>query len=32
VVSTGGERDAYCLNVEEGVLDVNCTGIYKGFN
>lgn len=32
VVSTGGQQDAYCLNVDESLLDVNCTTVYKGFN
>lgn len=32
VVSTGGQNDAYCLNVDATTLDVNCTDVYKGFN
>ncbi|TVY24009.1 Exopolygalacturonase X-1 [Lachnellula hyalina] len=32
VQSTGGERDAFCLNVDVATLDVNCTDTYKGFN
>jgi len=32
VVSPSGADAAYCLNVEESTLDVNCTTVSKGFN
>ena len=32
VLSPNGTNDAYCLNVDESVLDVTCTSTYKGFN
>ncbi len=32
VVSPNGTNLAYCLNVDEKVLDVECSTIYKGFN
>lgn len=32
VLSPNGTDEAYCLNVDETVLDVTCTTVYKGFN
>lgn len=32
VLSPNGTDDAYCLNVDETVLDVTCTSEYLGFN
>lgn len=32
VESPDGTNSAYCLNVDETALDVNCTSDYKGFN
>lgn len=32
VVSPTGTRDAYCLNVNNATLDVNCTSLFLGFN
>ena len=32
VLSPNGTRQAYCLNVDETKLDVECTNIFKGFN
>jgi galacturan 1,4-alpha-galacturonidase len=32
VSSPNGTREAYCQNVDLGSLDVECTGVSKGFN
>lgn len=32
VVDPKGSRNAYCLNVDETKLDVNCTDLFLGFN
>lgn len=32
VRSPRGKRQAYCLNVEEGKLDVECTNNFKGWS
>ncbi|KAH7319468.1 PGX, glycoside hydrolase family 28 protein [Rhexocercosporidium sp. MPI-PUGE-AT-0058] len=32
VVSPNGTDQAYCLNVDQKVLDVECTTVFKGFN